>query len=191
MSNSAYQRATTDMKKAGINPMLAYMQGGASTPSVSAPSAPSASAPTGSGGSSGAMAHAQPVDALVKSIPTAISSAMEVKRLKKELNATDSQIEVNKELANTQKTVQFQNSINSALAMAKIPQAQAEAKMSEAEAGMKGNKIFPYINYGVEKLSNIIPVAAGATALKMWLKRGLNKYPSAPRGYKWQTLQGD
>lgn len=32
MSSSAYQRAMTDMKKAGLNPMLAYQQGGASTP---------------------------------------------------------------------------------------------------------------------------------------------------------------
>ncbi len=32
MSNTAYQRATTDMRKAGINPMLAISQGGASTP---------------------------------------------------------------------------------------------------------------------------------------------------------------
>lgn len=66
MSDTAYQRATADMKLAGINPMLSYMQGGASSPS-------------------GATANMDDV------VGPAVSSAMQGLRLRKELALMDAQ----------------------------------------------------------------------------------------------------
>lgn len=49
MSNTQYQRGMVDMRTAGLNPILAYKQGGASSPSGSAASGPAASSPTPQG----------------------------------------------------------------------------------------------------------------------------------------------
>lgn len=53
MSNTAYQRAAEDMRKAGLNPYLAYNNGGASTPTAYAASASNASAGSGARSGSG------------------------------------------------------------------------------------------------------------------------------------------
>lgn len=64
MANSAYQRATTDMKAAGINPMLAVSQGGATTPSV-------------------APARVEPVDAFAKGVASAADKLMQYNAIRK------------------------------------------------------------------------------------------------------------
>ncbi|QXP08263.1 MAG: DNA pilot protein [Arizlama microvirus] len=76
MSNTAYRRGVVDMKEAGINPMMAFSQGGASTPS-----------PGGGGTTSGA--------AQQNSLQGIQSSAIDVIRMNKELAQADSGIALN------------------------------------------------------------------------------------------------
>lgn len=49
MSGSSYQRGMSDMRAAGLNPLLAYSQGGATAPTAPSPSGASASVGMGSG----------------------------------------------------------------------------------------------------------------------------------------------
>lgn len=85
MSSTSWQRATADMRAAGINPMAAFMKGGASTPAGATASAPAATSGAGGGGASASVRNA---------LAAGITSALDAKRLQKDIDQADSQIQL-------------------------------------------------------------------------------------------------
>lgn len=99
LSDTSYQRGMKDLRKAGLNPMLAYSQGGASAGGVSAGSAASAAGPTGSasaGNAPQAQVSDQDLSGAVDTYNSARSVSAEVEYKNAMLGQVSSAVEVNR-----------------------------------------------------------------------------------------------
>jgi len=139
MANTSYQRAIQDMRAAGLNPMLAYMRGGADSPGGAGASGSAASG-TSAGGSmaSGSLTHVQ--NAMAGGVASAAATArmgLDLERMSLEnenLKRQGQLIDAQARAQNTQAGVNFETARRGDFAREKL---FYEIGVAREEVGVK------------------------------------------------------
>lgn len=138
MSSTAWQRGVDDMRKAGINPMLAVSQGSASAPSA--------------GG--GAYTSGAPQQSTTAGISRHVANALQLASLQKEVEAKDAMIDQSKSQA----------ALNRKTAKRVEVQTTGDEVDNQYKTSTLG-KIIQYASPVIDTLSDMIPLARGAKGM--------------------------
>nr|QJB19238.1 MAG: DNA pilot protein [Microvirus sp.] len=165
MSNTAYQRSMRDLQDAGLNPMLAYMQGGASS--------------GGGATASGSAATMDPID-LGKGLQNTVQSALGITQMKESIKNTSADTKVKKatKRLTEENTKTAQTNAKSAALDLQTQEADLPAQLSKAQGSKDqadwDNWARNYDNF----LNRAIQTSAGIGSAIDAFRKGLQGRPN-------------